>query len=202
VVQPEDSSRRAKKKAEVRRALVSAADRLFTDYGFDATTIDDIAEAAGVSRRTFFRYFETKEAIVFPQTHTRFEMFKELLHARLEEEPPFEAVRESIFAVARHFMESRDSEVRRQDLVDASPSLLATELRIYQRWEIAIAEAAAPRGASAARKRRATLFAAATMGIVRAVLRQWFRAKGRKNLVALGREAFQALEDGFADFRG
>jgi AcrR family transcriptional regulator len=196
-----ETSRRAQKKAEVREALVRAADRLFAQGGFEATTIDEIAAAAGVSRRTFFRYFETKEAIVFPQTHTRLELFKQLLHARVEHAPPFEAVRESIFAVGRTFMTTREAEVERQRLVDTSPSLLAAELEIYQRWENAIAEAAAPRGASARRKRRAELFAGATMGVVRAVLRHWFRAQGRKNLVTLGREAFDALAEGFLDFR-
>ena len=196
-----ESSRRSRKKAEVREALVRAADRLFAARGFDGTTIDEIAEAAGVSRRTFFRYFETKEAIVFPQTEERFELFKKLLHARLEGASPFAAVRESIFAVGQTFMASRENEVRRQELVEGSTALLAAELEIYQRWENAIAEAATPPGASARRRRRARLFAGATMGIVRAVLRQWFRAQGRKNLVTLGREAFLALEEGFADFR-
>jgi AcrR family transcriptional regulator len=196
-----DTSRRALKKAEVRDALVGAAERLFAAQGFDATTIDQIAEESGVSRRTFFRYFETKEAIVFPQTHERFEMFKQLLHARLETDAPFTAVRESIFAVARGFMATREREIARQRLVESSPTLLAADLGIYQRWENAIAEAAMPPGASAKRRRRARLFAGATMGTVRAVLAQWYRGEARKNLVTLGREAFLALEEGFADFR-
>lgn len=196
-----DSSRRSRKKAEVRDALVRAADRLFAARGFDGTTIDEIAEEAGVSRRTFFRYFETKEAIVFPNTNERFEQFKALLNARLAQTSPFEAVRESIFAVGQSFMASREQEVQRQHIVEASTTLLAAELEIYQRWENAIAEAATPPGASARRRRRARLFAGATMGIVRAVLREWFHAQGRKNLVTLGREAFLALEEGFADFR-
>ena len=194
-------SRRSAKKAEVREALLQAADRLFAEQGFDATTIEEIAARAGVSRRTFFRYFETKEAIVFPQTHARFEMFEKLLQARLAEEPPFVAVRESIFAIGRNFMATREDEVRRQRLVESSGTLLAAELEIYQRWENAIAEAATPPGASDRRRRRARLFAGATMGIVRAVLQQWYRGEGRKNLVSLGREGFLALEEGFADFR-
>src|SRR5205807_8371742 len=50
----------------VRRELTAAAIRLFQKNGYDQTTVDEIAEAAGVARRTFFRYFRSKEDAVFP----------------------------------------------------------------------------------------------------------------------------------------
>ncbi|GAA1402143.1 hypothetical protein GCM10009613_61600 [Pseudonocardia kongjuensis] len=53
-------------RAEVRRELVAAAARLFTERGYDDTTVDDIAAAAGVGRRTFFRYFRGKEDALSP----------------------------------------------------------------------------------------------------------------------------------------
>ncbi len=53
-------------RAEVRRDLVAAAVRLFRDQGYDDTTVDDIAAAAGVGRRTFFRYFRSKEDAISP----------------------------------------------------------------------------------------------------------------------------------------
>ena len=52
--------------SDVRSRLVEAAFARFTADGFEATTVDQIADAAGVSRRTFFRYFDTKEDVVFP----------------------------------------------------------------------------------------------------------------------------------------
>lgn len=58
--------RSAEGRAEVRRELVAAAVRLFTVRGYDETTVDDIAAAAGVGRRTFFRYFTGKEHAVSP----------------------------------------------------------------------------------------------------------------------------------------
>jgi AcrR family transcriptional regulator len=56
----------AEGRAEVRRELVAAAARLFTERGYEDTTVDDIAAAAGVGRRTFFRYFRSKEDAVSP----------------------------------------------------------------------------------------------------------------------------------------
>jgi AcrR family transcriptional regulator len=58
--------RSAEGRAEVRRDLVAAAVALFSSRGYDETTVDDIAAAAGVGRRTFFRYFPSKEHAVSP----------------------------------------------------------------------------------------------------------------------------------------
>ena len=66
---------RERKKEATRRALLEIGNRLFHRKGFEATTIDEICEAAGVSRRTFFRYFANKEALVFPHRNERLDRF-------------------------------------------------------------------------------------------------------------------------------
>ena len=58
-------TRRERRTAETRRAIMRAARELFDERGYDETTIDDIAERADVAQRTFFRYFPTKEAVLF-----------------------------------------------------------------------------------------------------------------------------------------
>ena len=57
-------SRRERKKLATRQRLMQAALQLFSEHGYDATTVEEIAEAADVAKSTFFNYFETKEAIV------------------------------------------------------------------------------------------------------------------------------------------
>ncbi|MGE3673266.1 MAG: TetR family transcriptional regulator, partial [Polyangiaceae bacterium] len=91
---------RERKKARTREALVEAAQRLFVKQGYDSTTVDEIAAEAEVSRRTFFRYFPTKEAVVFPDNAERLERFRQLLRAVEPGESPFASVRRACLGIA------------------------------------------------------------------------------------------------------
>ena len=191
-------SRREQKKAEVREALVRAADALFVEQGFEGTTVYQIAERAGVSRRTFFRYFPSKEAIAFPRSEERLEAFRALLGERFAEQDPLPAVRAACLEIGRMMVAAASEELARQKVVDASPTLLAAELELYRQWETAIAEAVIRGHGDERRTQTGRLFAAATVGVVRSVLRGWFDADGEPNVMQLGEEAFLLLEMGFA----
>ncbi len=75
-------------RAEVRRDLVAAAVALFTEQGYDDTTVDDIAGAAGVGRRTFFRYFRAKEEAVSPDHAAALARVGEIFESAHPTEPP------------------------------------------------------------------------------------------------------------------
>jgi AcrR family transcriptional regulator len=79
---PKPESLRERKKADVRNTLVGTAVALFLKKGFDAVTVDEIVEKANVSRSTFFRYFPTKEAIVFRHHARRLATFRSFLEKR------------------------------------------------------------------------------------------------------------------------
>lgn len=79
--------RSAQGRAEVRRDLVAAAARLFTERGYDETTVDDIAAAAGVGRRTFFRYFRGKEDALSPDHERGMARIAEVFAAAHPDEP-------------------------------------------------------------------------------------------------------------------
>jgi AcrR family transcriptional regulator len=74
-------------RAEVRRELVAAAVRLFRTHGYEDTTVDDIAGAAGVGRRTFFRYFRSKEDAVSPDHEAGLARIEEVFETAHPAEP-------------------------------------------------------------------------------------------------------------------
>lgn len=75
----ENLSRRERKKQVTRQRLLAAALRLFQKQGYDATTVEQVAEAADVAKGTFFNYFETKEAILPALAEWRLEQLEEAL---------------------------------------------------------------------------------------------------------------------------
>lgn len=97
-------SRRERKVAETRAAILCAAQRLISENGFEDTTIERIAEEADVAPRTFFRYFPTKEAVLFAELDSA----RDELLATLEQRPADEDVLESIAIVLHQFAEEID----------------------------------------------------------------------------------------------
>ncbi|MGW0903040.1 TetR/AcrR family transcriptional regulator [Streptomyces sp. NPDC002853] len=85
-------SLRERKKLAAWRAISEAALRLFEEQGFEATTIEQIAAAANVSRATFFNYFASKEAVVFDQDPEARDRWRTLLEARSPGEPLWDSL--------------------------------------------------------------------------------------------------------------
>jgi AcrR family transcriptional regulator len=98
---PQPQGRRERKKQRTREALVDAAFDLFSEKGFDATTVEEIADAVDVSSRTFFRYFASKEdvALTFQDEQTR--AILAALAERPADEPIMTALRRAVVVIAR-----------------------------------------------------------------------------------------------------
>jgi AcrR family transcriptional regulator len=88
--------RREENKQRTRSALEQAAARLFEQQGFEATTVRDIATAAGVGERTFFRYFPSKEDLVLQQVRDLIPGLMQRVRERPAAESPLTALREAI----------------------------------------------------------------------------------------------------------
>jgi AcrR family transcriptional regulator len=113
-------SLREQKKLATWRAIRDAAMTLFTDQGFEATTIEQIADAAHVSRATFFNYFPSKEAVVFEQDPSARENWQALMDAR----PPDEPLWTSLSAILVGFAETlRERMPLQRVLKTRSPAL-------------------------------------------------------------------------------
>ncbi|WP_067825095.1 TetR family transcriptional regulator [Nocardia inohanensis] len=92
----EPSGLREREKARVRRELIDAALRLFESRGFEQTTVQEIADAAQVSRRTFHRHFPSKTAVVFAHEADVMAALLAAMDSRPPEEPVFPAVRAAL----------------------------------------------------------------------------------------------------------
>lgn len=186
--------RRERRKRATRQALLEAAYTLFAERGYHETTMDEIADAAGVSRRTAFRYFPTKHSLVFPERESRLERFQELLH----EDPklgPYAALRHAVLTLAAEYEDDRGYLLTQDALVQATPELAGLELRLDRDFEEAMVERLRDGGRSRAAARRARVLGAAVMGVIRASLREWLDGGGKADLVELGEEGFRVLEE-------
>ena len=99
--------RRETKKLAVRRAVERAARQLFAEHGYEATSVRQIADAAGVAERTFYRYFDGKDGLIADEAARWIELLGEAIRRRPPEEPPFVAVQHAIIALAREVAQDR-----------------------------------------------------------------------------------------------
>lgn len=114
--------------------LRAAAFDLFVEQGYDATSVDQIAERAGVGRSTFFRTFPSKEAVIFPDH----EDVLARIEARLDAAAPgqhFLAVREAARLVLRHYLDEGDHARARYRLTRSVPALREREIAGIQRYQ-------------------------------------------------------------------
>jgi AcrR family transcriptional regulator len=94
--------RREAKKEATRTAVRTAAKQLFAERGYEATTVRDIAHAANVTERTFYRYFDGKEGLIAEETLAWIEILHDTIRDRPADEPPLVAAKEAMIEVARH----------------------------------------------------------------------------------------------------
>jgi AcrR family transcriptional regulator len=135
-------SLRARKKVRVRDVLEATALRLFDERGYTATTVEQIAEAAEFSERTFFRYFRSKEDVVFANHAANLARLREMLDARLRTESVLESVRRAILEL-QDFEHDRELELARIRVVQATPALADRVYALQAEYEELIATAVA-----------------------------------------------------------
>ena len=134
------AGRRDRKKNETRQALRDAAHRLFAEKGFSQTTIDDITEAADVSRRTFFRYYDSKDDLLRSDVTDLLPVMLAALRARRADEPPLAA----ILGALRTLIGPDGPPAVAQSLADPAISGIRARLsmvRMLAQWEQGIADA-------------------------------------------------------------
>jgi mycofactocin system transcriptional regulator len=164
-----------------RKRVTSAAElehiafELFTSRGFDQTTVDDIAAAAGIGRRTFFRYFPSKNDIAWGDFDGQLRQMRERLFASAPERPLMDAVREALLDFNRVDAAELPWLRRRMELILTVPALQAHSTLRYAAWRQVLAEYIGHRMSVPDDSLAPQAIAYATLGVAIAAYEQWLR---------------------------
>lgn len=185
---------RERNRARTYAEITEAALDLFERQGFDATTVDQIAAAAGVSPATFFRYFATKEDVLFSDEDSSAAELLAAVAARTDRSTSsVPALAEPIVAFARAMPGQQSPNSRRlTELVMRTPSLAPRSLRIRLRWERDIAAQLAGEDGLASPRLLHTAVASAAVSCLTSGLRHWPNSSPRA-LASLVSEAFDHI---------
>jgi len=167
------TDRRAARRHQTEHALRTAALDLAEERGFDGFTVDEVAARAGVSPRTFFNYFPTKEAAVLADPRPVMEAMIKAIEAR-----PDERLVDAIHAAITAFLEvstADERNIRRElTLIEGQPSLRIALLSHYCAYERTLGRAIATRmGTTVEADPLPLVVAASAVGVARIVLVRW-----------------------------
>jgi AcrR family transcriptional regulator len=188
---------RERKKAETRQSLASAALRLADERGPDAVTVEDIASEAGVSPRTFFNYFPSKEDAIVGIPAGQSSEVVDVLASRPPDEAPLESLRQSFLAASERLEMRADEWAVRHRLVQRHPALAARYAVGFAAFEHGIIDEVGRRiGVDPARDTYPAVVVAAALGATRVAITAWQERPRRVRLADILDDAFSVLEAG------
>lgn len=187
-----DRSPRSEHADRTRSALLDAALDLFSAHGYDATITEEIAEAAGVSPRTFFRYFPTKESVLFSGSYDFIHAFSAVYLGRDESLSDYEAMAESFALLAPGLKRIRKRIGQYHEAVASSLVLLGRERSNHDANADIVARVIAERRGLPSPDEECRLLAAVGMVLVVRAIKRWLSAPnaGPDDLI---RQEFAAL---------
>jgi AcrR family transcriptional regulator len=182
---------RARARRALRAEITTQALGLFSERGFDAVTADELAEAVGVSRRTLFRLFATKEDIVVAAFEDLGDEALTALRERPADEAPWTALRHALGTAAARLEDRPALLFELHEVIAQTPALRRRLLEQRDGWRAAFAEEVAVRNELARE-----LLATAAIGAFDVATETWARTGGRRRLSRLLDEAFELLGSG------
>lgn len=187
-------------KIATRRAIQDAADRLFDQNGYANTTIREIADAAGVTQRTFFRYFAGKEALLVEDIQAWLPTLGARIRQRPPQERPLRAVEEALLELIVEQSGDEDSRLGWLFLEGPpAPGLGRSAPRLLRRIEDVIAEALAERMTGPDPEFAGQVVARCAVAVLRSAgLRDWQLRQGKRAAgpyAELIRQAFSVARD-------
>ena len=184
-----------------RAELETRALELFAERGFEATTVEDIAAAAGIGRRTFFRYFASKNDAVWGDFDQGLLDLRERFAQADPAQPLLDALREAVLAFNRFDPAEVPWHRERMALILRVPALQAHSTLRYAAWRQVVASFVASRLGQPQQALLPQLVAHSCLGAALTAYEQWLAAPGT-DLQPLLSQALQALDGSWADARG
>ncbi len=196
LVAPESEVARGRPASTTRQDVARAALDLFARQGYDDTTVDEIASAVGISRRTFFRYYEAKPDVVWGEFDAELGRLRDSLSDAPDEEPMMEVLRRSVIATNRFGAGELDELRIRMVLISSVPTLVAHSAVRYEEWCDVVAEFAATRMGGSPGDLGPQTVARASLGAAMAAFACWAKADDGDLATEVDR-AFRLLATGF-----
>lgn len=186
------------RRRSTRDALRRVALERFARDGFANVTVAELAEEAGVTQRTFFRHFPTKEAVLFADYETHFEWFAEALERRPKDEPLIDAVLKAMDSFPHDVEVVRQAALARASLIDGDRA--AGHVRLVQSsFAAVVSEFVRDRYGQVADVELIAEVAGATVAAALIVaLEQWGRDKCETDLTELSATCLELLRSGLA----
>jgi AcrR family transcriptional regulator len=166
---------------------------LFIEKGYESTTLDDIAVGAGISRRTFFYYFKSKDDILLSLQSGMGEVLAAALEKGLEGKRPLDAVRDAIIKVCAPF--PADDMIAIDRLMRSSEAVQARKQATYVQQEKILFEVLRKQWPEPKRETGLRLVAMLAVGAMRLAFDTLSREGGKRPVVELLNESFDALEN-------
>ncbi|HEV3367514.1 MAG TPA: mycofactocin system transcriptional regulator [Acidimicrobiales bacterium] len=191
---------RGRRPATSRENVARAALDLFNRQGYDETTVDEIAAAVGVSRRTFFRYYDSKREVVWGEFDAELVRLEEKLASASTDEPMMDVLRRAVVATNRFGAGELDELRIRMGLISSVPTLVAHSAVRYAEWCDVVAGFVAGRIGGAPDDLGPQTVARAALGAAMAAFTCWARYD-TDDLTGEVDRAFRLLATGFDEDR-
>lgn len=183
---------RERKRRETGVRITEAGISLFLERGYEATTLDDIAERAGISRRSFFSYFKSKDDILLSLQSGMGDTLAAALQAESAQKPPLQAMRDAAIRASAHI--PADEMLAMDRLMRSSASVMARKQASYVQHELTVFAALRQKWPDPQRETSLRLVAMLSIGAIRLALEGLSRENGKRTIGDLLIEQFDALQ--------
>lgn len=190
----EPTTARERRRVRVRQQIAADALELILERGYDNVTVDELAESAAISPRTFFRYFQSREDVLFVDEDQSIAAFREALESRPHDEAPLTSLYRALSSLAQYTRTHLSGIRDRQLVIDHTPSLRRRQMDSEARWERITQEVLAQRmGFDVDTNVECAMLAAHTVATMRIARTVWRKTGASDELPAIVDRAFWSL---------